>query len=117
MLIGQVSQSTGLTTKAIRLYEEKGLIQPPARRGRYRVYSEEDLDVLQLIVEAKSLGVTLAQLKGVITYRDGEVDWQKVHQFLLEVKKNLQIELDRVLKNIEKIDNCIDSMDSCPKSR
>lgn len=117
MLIGQVSKHTGLSAKAIRLYEEKGLIQPPARRGRYRIYSETDLEVLQLIVEAKSLGVTLAQLKGVITYQDGEVDWQKVHVFLLEIKNNLQQELTRVMKNIEKIDGCISAIDSCPKSR
>ena len=45
MYIGELSKRTGLSVKAIRLYEEKGLVKPPLRVGRYRVYQESDIEV------------------------------------------------------------------------
>lgn len=48
MFIGEVSRKTGLSIKAIRLYEELGLIQTPQRQGRYRIYKHSDVDILNL---------------------------------------------------------------------
>lgn len=113
MFIGEVSKKTGLSVKAIRLYEEKELIRSPVRRGRYRVYTDGDIEVLRLIVEAKSLGVSLAKLKGVIAYRNGKIDWNKINQFLHSVKEGLEAELLQVSNNIKKVNKCMASIDSC----
>ena len=116
MYIGKVSKITGLSIKAIRLYEERGLIHRPKRKGRYRVYSEIDIDILNLISEAKLLGVTLSQLQNVIVYDNGQVNWQRVELFLIDVKKRLlsdRIELERKLKSVE---TCIAAMNTCPKT-
>ncbi|SDZ78128.1 MerR family transcriptional regulator [Microbulbifer marinus] len=116
MFIGEVSRKTGLSIKAIRFYEKIGLTRTPARQGRYRVYSSMDVEVLKLIAEAKSLGVSLAKLQGVITYQNGNVDWNRIAEFLARTKSDLQAELGLLHEKIEKIDECIKSIRSCPQT-
>ncbi len=110
MYIGEVSKRTGLSVKAIRFYEVKGLIHKPQRVGRYRVYQETDIDILLLIKEAKELGVTLSQLKGVFVYTDGELDWLQVKLFLGDIKFQLQSKILELQGKINKIDECCDKM-------
>ena len=50
MNISDVAKKTGLTSKAIRFYEEKGLVTPPLRsENGYRTYSQQHLDELTLL--------------------------------------------------------------------
>lgn len=114
MYIGEVARRTGLSIKAIRLYEERGLIVPPQRHGRYRVYRESDVEILNLISEAKTLGATLAQLKSVIVYRGDEVDWSKIALFLAELKAKLEVQRQRLDDQINQIERCLNSINSCP---
>src|SRR5947209_4712214 len=68
MNIGAVSRMSGLSTKAIRFYEEEGLI-PAARRSDsgYRRYTEADLRRLRLIRQLRLLGVPLAEAKPLVS--------------------------------------------------
>jgi len=68
MQIGEVSQRTGLTQRALRYYESLGLLQPPTRmEGGFRLYSEQDVGRLDRIVELKRLlGFSLAEIRQVI---------------------------------------------------
>ena len=51
--IGRVADLTGLTTATIRYYESKGLITPAGRKGLTRIYDEEVLTRLSLIILAR----------------------------------------------------------------
>jgi len=115
MYIGEVAKQTGLSVKAIRLYEEMGLIDSPPRQGRYRVYRPSDLELLKLIVEAKKLGVKLNELKSVILFRDGEPDWQKIGEFLLQVKARLLQEQEALNQKLASVDLCLGSLNQCPQ--
>jgi len=106
MYIGEAAKKTGLSIKAIRFYEEKGLIRQPERVGRYRVYSETDIELLILIKEAKALGVTLSQLKGVITYNNNKADWGKIKIFLGEIREQLINQIEDIKKKIDNLDKC-----------
>lgn len=106
MYIGEASKKTGLSIKAIRFYEEIELISQPERIGRYRVYNETDIELLLLIKEAKELGVTLSQLKDVITYNNGKVDWGKIKIFLAEIRQQLLNQIDDIKKKIDMLDEC-----------
>jgi|TARA_R110001599_G_scaffold70858_2_gene198191 MerR family copper efflux transcriptional regulator len=110
MYIGQASKKTGLSIKAIRFYEEKGLIRQPERIGRYRVYQEADIELLILIKEAKELGVTLSQLKGIIIYNDGKVDWANIKIFLVEIRAQLTNQIGAIKKKIDSLDKCYDQI-------
>ncbi|WP_341871336.1 MerR family transcriptional regulator [Salinivibrio costicola] len=60
MKIQQVAEKTGLTSKTIRFYEQKGLITPPHRADNgYRDYGEQHVSELQMIRRARLVGFTL----------------------------------------------------------
>ena len=62
--IQEVAAETGLTTRAIRYYEEIGLLAPAARsEGDYRLFDASDLDRLRFIKELRDdAGFSLAQI-------------------------------------------------------
>ncbi|KFC08733.1 CueR family HTH-type transcriptional regulator [Trabulsiella guamensis ATCC 49490] len=62
MNISDVAKKTGLTSKAIRFYEEKGIVTPPLRsENGYRSYSQKHLDELTLLRQARQVGFTLEE--------------------------------------------------------
>lgn len=66
MFIGRIAELTGCTPKAIRLYEQLGLIDEPARKGRYRIYNAHHLEMVHLIRRAQSAGFKLAEMNPLI---------------------------------------------------
>ena len=67
MTIGEASRRCGVTIKALRFYERRGLL-PRASRGPngYRLYDQTDLGRLSFIRDAKALGLTLAAISGIV---------------------------------------------------
>ena len=110
MYIGEASKQAGLSIKAIRFYEEKGLIRKPERKGRYRVYDETDIGLLILIKEAKDLGIPLSKLKGVIIYSNGKVDWVNIKIFLGEFREQLISKIEDINKKINNLDKCFNQI-------
>ena len=71
MLIGDLATRAGLSAKAIRLYEQAGLLpQPPRTPGGYRDYPAGAVDRLAFIRHAQAAGFTLADIRGVLAIRD-----------------------------------------------
>ena len=67
MNISDVAKKTGLTSKAIRFYEEKGLVTPPLRsENGYRSYSQQHLDELTLLRQARQVGFNLEECRELI---------------------------------------------------
>ena len=69
LYIGALANLTGVSRKAIRHYEALGLIPPPQRKGRYRIYNKADADLICMIKRAQSLGFTLKEITGVVSSR------------------------------------------------
>lgn len=63
--IGELAREFDLTTRAIRFYEDCGLISPQ-RSGRNRVYTARDRTRLKLTLRGKRLGLTLAEVKEIV---------------------------------------------------
>lgn len=71
MLIGEVAEATGVSTKALRYYEAEGLLHEPARTsGGYRDYKSEVVDRVGFIKQAQAAGLTLRQIGQVLAIRD-----------------------------------------------
>jgi DNA-binding transcriptional MerR regulator len=63
--IGELAREFDLTTRAIRFYEDSGLITPQ-RSGRNRVYTQRERTRLKLTLRGKRLGLTLAEVKELV---------------------------------------------------
>lgn len=67
MTVGTAARTAGVSAKAVRLWESKGLLAPAERtEAGYRILTEEDLRVLRFIRQAKTLGFTLSEIKDVL---------------------------------------------------
>jgi len=97
MLIGELARTANTSPKAIRLYEELGLLGIVKRQGKYRVYTERDVERVQLIRQAQHLGFRLAELKPILTGVQGEPDWLEMAK-QIQHKRTLLQEQMRVLQ-------------------
>src|SRR5690242_9080467 len=68
--IGDLSREFGVTLRALRFYEDKGLLSP-AREGLTRLYSAKDREHLKLILKGKRLGFTLVEISDMIAKESG----------------------------------------------
>ncbi|SEA98791.1 MerR family transcriptional regulator [Marinobacterium iners] len=112
MFIGEVAKRTGLTLKAIRLYEEAGLIRPTRSDANYRLYREADVGLLKLIIEARQMGMRVSQIKTAIRYDQGEIDWAHVNAYLTDYRQTLLQEVERLKSNLNQLDACIEELNS-----
>ncbi|MFG1300666.1 MerR family DNA-binding transcriptional regulator [Xanthobacter sp. V3C-3] len=69
--IGDLAREFGITLRALRFYEDKGLLSP-RRDGMTRLYSEADRRRLAVILKGKHLGFTLAEIRALVAAHDGE---------------------------------------------
>ncbi len=70
--VSDIGRRTGLTRKALRLYESLGLLEPAERTDAgYRLYDEEALRRIELINRAKVLGLTLTETKEFLHVAEG----------------------------------------------
>lgn len=61
--IKEVEEVTGMTAKAIRLYEEKGLVNIARKENSYREYTEENVKELMFIKTLREMGIGISQIK------------------------------------------------------
>lgn len=82
--IGELAREFDLTPRAIRFYEEAGLLSP-ARRGRQRIYTQRDRTRLKLTQRGKRLGLSLAEIKELVTMYESPRDTVPQLRRFLEV--------------------------------
>jgi DNA-binding transcriptional MerR regulator len=63
--IGEMAEAFGLTQRALRFYENKGLLAP-RREGAARLYSAADCERLAQVLKAKQLGFTLIEIRQML---------------------------------------------------
>jgi MerR family mercuric resistance operon transcriptional regulator len=69
--IGRLAEAAGVSVETVRYYERRGLLDPPARTSSgYRRYLPADLDRLRLLLRAKELGFTLAEIAELLDAAD-----------------------------------------------
>lgn len=64
MTSGEIAKKAGVSQKAVRLYDEKGLLKPSDySEGNYRLYDKAALEVLEKIVALKQIGFSLEEIR------------------------------------------------------
>jgi DNA-binding transcriptional MerR regulator len=91
--ISDLAKEFDLTTRAIRFYEDMGLLEPERSGpgGRNRVYSSRDRTRLKLTLRAKRLGLSLTEAKELIDMYDSPRDTgPQLKKFLLVLAEHRQ---------------------------
>jgi DNA-binding transcriptional MerR regulator len=71
--VSELANDLGVTPRALRFYEDKGLIAPQ-RAGNTRVYTHRDRGRLMLILRGKRLGFTLSEVREWLDLYEGDPD-------------------------------------------
>ena len=83
LTVTELGAVLGVTARAIRFYEDKGLISP-ARAGATRVYTKRELGRMQLILRGKRLGFSLREIKRFLDLYDVDPTHAEQKRQLLE---------------------------------
>ncbi|NCP41342.1 MAG: MerR family DNA-binding transcriptional regulator [Rhodoferax sp.] len=107
--ISDLAKEFDLTTRAMRFYEDMGLLQP-ARSGpggRNRIYSTRDRTRLKLTLRAKRLGLSLTEAKDIIDMydspRDTAAQLEKFLVVLADHQRQLQAQMADLQANMDEL--------------
>lgn len=121
--IGELAATHGITTRAIRFYEAKGLISP-ARKGIARAYGRRDRARLKLILRGKNLGFSLEDITEFLSLYDGDPSQMAQTRLLLaKIEAHIQHletkrrDIDRTLRDLRDIKGqCVEHLGDEPKA-
>ena len=98
--ITELAQEFDVTARAIRFYEDVGLLEP-ARAGRNRVYTHRDRTRLKLTLRGKRLGLSLQEIKELVTMYDSPSDAAPQLQAFLKVLADHRLALEQQREDLE----------------
>ncbi|WP_313303233.1 MerR family DNA-binding transcriptional regulator [Diaphorobacter sp.] len=107
--ISDLAKEFDLTTRAMRFYEDMGLLCPERTGpgGRNRVYSPRDRTRLKLTLRAKRLGLSLTEAKEVIDMydspRDTGTQLRKFMEILAQHRKQLEAQMTDLQAQLDEI--------------
>lgn len=107
--ISDLAKEFDLTTRAMRFYEDMGLLRPQREGpgGRNRVYSARDRTRLKLTLRAKRLGLSLTEAKDLIDMYDSPRDTGPQLRRFLEVlgahRQQLEAQLAELQANLDEV--------------
>src|SRR5262245_61890325 len=108
--ISDLAQEFALTTRAIRFYEDEGLLSP-VRRGQARIYGERERTRVKLILRGKRLGLALSEIRELFDiYAETRNERPQLEKFLLMLADRRSMllqqreDIDAVLEEIAALD-------------
>jgi len=93
-MISVAAELVGMHPQTLRMYEQKGLVRPGRTPGNTRLYSERDIERLQLIQRLTSeLGLNLAGVEIVLGLED---ELRKAHARIERLERQMREEIQKV---------------------
>lgn len=91
--ISKLAKISGLSEKAIRLYEKGGLLTKASRTdSNYRHFNDQHVKELKRIISLKSLGLTLNEIKGIVLSLEEDAE-EAFNEFYVNQLKKTEVEL------------------------
>jgi len=105
MNIGELGRLTGVSTKAIRYYEDIGVLNEPERSPNgYRAYGPDTVDRLRFVKDAQLTGLTLAEIATILDQRGrGESTCEHVMTLLDHHLQELESRIETLEKTRKKL--------------
>lgn len=110
-LIEEVAVKIGLTKRSLRYYEDIELINPIRTEAGYRLYSEEDIEILKRIIEIKdNLGFSLGDIKSMLKIENNLEDIFKGSARDPVIIKDSIESLEKQLEDIERKEKSLNKL-------
>ncbi len=109
--ITDLAKEFNVTTRAIRFYEDRGLLSP-RREGRKRLYNPRDRTRLKLILRGKRLGMSLDETRELFELYDSARGEEKQLRYFLKMLGERRAMLMQQQQDIEAVLREIDSVES-----
>jgi len=104
-MISVVSEMLGIHPQTLRMYEREGFIKPKRSGGNTRLYSEEDVEKLEMVLRlTRELGVNLAGVEVVLSMRE---KMEQMQREMEESVRQLRVELAREIQRREETRNAL----------
>lgn len=104
MQIGDLALRAGTTTRTIRYYEELGILQPEERsEGGFRLYSEDQLRLLNIVQGLKSLGFDLERIHDLLALRASAGTGGELAEAMVKIIADQQREIDREIEHYREV--------------
>ena len=104
-MISVVSEMLGIHPQTLRIYEREGFIKPKRSEGNTRLYSEEDVEKLEMILRlTRELGVNLAGVEVILSMREKMEQMQRAME---DTISPLRDELERKIRRREEMKTAI----------
>ena len=96
-MISVVSEMLGIHPQTLRLYEREGFIKPKRSGGNTRLYSEDDVEKLEMILRlTRELGVNLAGVEVILSMREKMEQMQReMDETIMHLRTELELEIRR----------------------
>lgn len=108
--IGELAEEFGVTSRALRLYEEEGLLDPQ-REGTRRIYDERNRVRLRLILRGKRLGWSLSEIRESFDLYDSSLGEEAQLELMLsklerrrETLNEQRRDIDSALQDLERVE-------------
>ncbi|MCR5619892.1 MAG: MerR family transcriptional regulator [Lachnospiraceae bacterium] len=102
MTSGEIAKKAGVSQKAVRLYDEKGLLKPADySEGNYRLYDKESLVILEKIVALKTIGFSLEEIRDNLVAGDA-VDIEDALRIQLKEMEDRKYQTQKVIDAISR---------------
>jgi len=89
--IGELAREFDVTPRAIRFYEDQGLLAP-RRAGQRRIYTQRDRTRLKLTLRGKRLGLSLSEIRELIEmYEPGRDERPQLERFLAVLEQHKEL--------------------------
>ena len=105
MTSGEIAKKAGISQKAVRLYDQKGLLKPTGySEGNYRLYDKEALLILEKIIALKQVGFSLEEIRD----RLNSEEEQDIESILLEQVRMMEGKKYQLEKSISAINRTLE---------
>jgi DNA-binding transcriptional MerR regulator len=107
--IGEFARLSGVSAKTLRFYDDIGLLRPAAvdPRTRYRLYHAGQLKDLASILALRELGVSLAEIRKVVSSRDSSAD---VRRLLEDLKSRVERSIEAGKQSLTWIESALEQL-------
>lgn len=112
MKINEISVITNVSKRSLRYYEKMGLIKPKRKKNGYRIYSIEDIKIIERIKLFVSAGVPLRNIKYIVSctlHTDKVLMCKELEKIFFDEMEKLEVKISQLKQSKRYLKQIIDN--------